>query len=242
MQFVQSVPVAEVLATEGNIQVGRKFYIHIHVHSVLLSSADKLYNFSFWSCLDRASSGNMHQVKKGRMASAQRWWTRTSRAVVSHFKRFHAYSLPAEDPRGVILLLLCPSSWLLCHHIHPGSRRQTPGQPAADKDRWGKHAPPPTVFSFILQKMTWSMDTLFVNSYCQVTLESSPLFIQGNSSTSTLATSWVETPNLCRRPWSWVKRWWRGWEACRASSTRSSGSSATRPSCTSGGRRPHTQK
>lgn len=149
MQFVQSVPVAEVLATEGNIQVGRKFYIHIHVHSVLLSSADKLYNFSFWSCLDRASSGNMHQVKKGRMASAQRWWTRTSRAVVSHFKRFHAYSLPAEDPRGVILLLLCPSSWLLCHHIHPGSRRQTPGQPAADKDRWGKHAPPPLPQYFI---------------------------------------------------------------------------------------------
>lgn len=33
---------------------------------------------------------------------------------------------------------LCPSSWLLCHHIHPWSWRQTLGQSATDKDRWGR--------------------------------------------------------------------------------------------------------
>lgn len=32
---------------------------------------------------------------------------------------------------------LCSSSWLLRHHIYPGSWRQTPGQPAADKNWWG---------------------------------------------------------------------------------------------------------
>ncbi len=89
--------------------------------------------------------------------------------------------------------------------------------------------------------LTCSLRHWLINIQVYGTVLECSVFIQGSSSTSTSATSWVGTPNRCLRPWSWAKRWWRGWEACRASSTRSSGSSATPPSCTSGGKRPDTQ-
>ena len=79
---------------------------------------------------------------------------------------------------------------------------------------------------------------LFINIWDYGALSEYYLLLQGSSSTSTSATSWVGTPSRYPRPWSWAKRWWRGWGACRASSTRSSGSSATPPSCTSGGKKP----
>lgn len=66
MQFVQSVPVAEVLATEGNIQVSIEDKQSGHrLHIVL---ADNNHTV----CFNRASSESMHQVKKDPTASAQR--------------------------------------------------------------------------------------------------------------------------------------------------------------------------
>lgn len=72
MQFVQSVPVAEVLATEGNIQVWRNYFrlIFWHFSSTLLmhSWPATLINH----CSDRASFGSTRPVKKGPTVSARR--------------------------------------------------------------------------------------------------------------------------------------------------------------------------
>lgn len=65
MQFVQSVPVAEVLATEGNIQVSVTRMTTRHAVTRGIASLKVLY-------FDRASSGSMRQVKKDLTASAQR--------------------------------------------------------------------------------------------------------------------------------------------------------------------------
>lgn len=65
MQFVQSVPVAEVLATEGNIQVSITKTMTLHVVSHGNASSTALY-------FDRASSGSTHRAKKDLTASARR--------------------------------------------------------------------------------------------------------------------------------------------------------------------------
>ncbi len=59
--------------------------------------------------------------------------------------------------------------------------------------------------------------------------------LQGNCFISILDIFWVGTLNPCHPPWSWARRWWRGWGACRVNNTRSSGNSATLPSCTCAG-------
>lgn len=54
-------------------------------------------------------------------------------------------------------MMFLPLSWILCHYVHPGSRRQTPGQSAANKDWWDQpvsHAAllmPP-----LMDCLTWS--------------------------------------------------------------------------------------
>ena len=65
MQFVQSVPVAEVLATEGNIQVSKTRRVTQHAVMLGNTSSTALY-------LNRASSGSMHRVKRDLMVSARR--------------------------------------------------------------------------------------------------------------------------------------------------------------------------
>lgn len=59
--------------------------------------------------------------------------------------------------------------------------------------------------------------------------------LQGSCFISILGIFWVGTLNPCLPLWSWARRWWKGWGACRANNTRSSGNSATLPSCTYAG-------
>lgn len=136
MQFVQSVPVAEVLATEGNIQVWRNCFCPLwwSFSSTLPTHhwpAPLIYHRPY-----RASFGSMRPVKKDPMVSAQRWWTLTSRAAVSFLDRRRP-SCKKVDSGSEMSRFVCVCSWVLCHHVHPRSRRQTLGQPAAHKDRSG---------------------------------------------------------------------------------------------------------
>lgn len=161
----------------------------------------------------------MRRVKKDPMASAQRWWTLMSRAVVSHLDHMNCPCRTA-DRSSEMSQSLRFGSWILRHHIHPGSRRQTLGQSTADKDRSG------SFFPIINNRLSIRKNSRMFRSS-----------LQGSCSTLTSATSWAATRSHCLHPWSWARRWWRGWGACRVSSTRSSGNSATLLSCTSGGQR-----
>lgn len=75
MQFVQSVPVAEVLATEGNIQVRRITFFPSSLFFLQLLSTLPLHHWStllISNCSYRASFGSMRPVKKDPTVSARR--------------------------------------------------------------------------------------------------------------------------------------------------------------------------
>lgn len=95
----------------------------------------------------------MRRVKKDPMASARRWWTLTSRAVVSHLDQMNCPCKTADRSSKMSQFLhFC--SWILRHHIHSGSRRQTLGQSTTDKDRLG------SFFSIIEKRLSIHMHAI----------------------------------------------------------------------------------
>lgn len=215
MQFVQSVPVAEVLATEGNIQVSRVTWPPLKTRDCI-SLILFLFIFSSKQSFFRKHAPS----EKGPYGiSSEVMDTYVKSCGKKPRRSFCFFPCWLKSVIPLMSLPLCLCSGLLRHHLHPGGWRQTPGQPSSDKDRSGGSPIRCNLFFF-----RFLLKSAF------------PVFFQESSSTSTLATSWVATPNRCLHPWNWVKRWWRAWEACRASSIRSSGSSATPPFYTCAGK------
>lgn len=122
MQFVQSVPVAEVLATEGNIQVSITRRVTQHVVALADSSLFLQSFFRKHAPSEKGPYGISSEVMDTYVKSCGELLFPSSSVDPSTLNEWWNARVP-------------PFSRLLCHHLHPRSGRQTSGQPAADKDR-----------------------------------------------------------------------------------------------------------